>query len=160
MGATLGIKAERAAFATAEGAFLTILMKKIDIWNEADDVQKKLEVKLAREQANHQNNMACAAQEKVELEAKISTLQEENRRAVAEGSKFKDSFENGDKSVHDFVGKTREKARDAFAEGFCLAWKQVLDQNPEVNLSGLNGIVSLAVPRMILVGLPEASYFE
>lgn len=68
-------------------------------------------------------------------------LKEENRKVTAKGSKFKKGFENAKKAVHDFVGKANEKAMDAFADGFCLAQKQVLDLNPEANLSGLNGLV-------------------
>lgn len=48
---------ERVAFAAIEEAFLGVLKKKIGLWNEADGVLQQLEVDLAREKANHDNNI-------------------------------------------------------------------------------------------------------
>lgn len=84
-------------------------------------------MELAREKANHENNMVYAAKDKPDLEVKITSLKEEHRRPIAEGNKFNKSFENANKFVHGFVGKALEKARDSFAEGFCLAQKKILD---------------------------------
>lgn len=63
-----------------------------------DGVRKHLE----EEHANQVN---------AELEAKVTFLEEENRRTVAEGAKFRKSFKNTDKAMHEFVRKAREKAR-------------------------------------------------
>lgn len=82
-----------------------------------------------------------ADQAKVDLEhdmmAKISHL-------VTEGAKYKKGFENANKAVINFVGKTKEKAKNAFLMSFFLARKQALDWNSEVDLSRLNGLVCLA----------------
>lgn len=86
-------------------------------------------------------DMEYANQGKADLEAKVAFLEEENRKAITECAKFKKGFENANKAVHDFVCKTKENANDAFADGFCLAQKQILDRNPEADLSGLNGLV-------------------
>lgn len=78
---------------------------------------------------------------KVDLEAKIVFLEEENWKETIEGVKFKKGFENAYKVIYDFVGKAKEKAKDAFTDGFCLARKHVLVRNLEADLSSLNGLV-------------------
>lgn len=66
------------------------------------------------------------------------------RLEAAEVSKYKNGYENANKEVVDFVATTKEKAKEAFADGFCLARKHILDRNPEVDLTELNGLVHSA----------------
>lgn len=53
--------------------------------------------------------------------------------------KFKKGYANVKHVVNNFVGKAKEKARESFAEGFYLARMQIIDRNPEADLSALDG---------------------
>lgn len=60
---------------------------------------------------------------------------------TTEDAKYKNGYGKAKKAVIDFMAKAKEKAKDAFADGFCLARKQVFDRNPKTDLSSLNGLV-------------------
>lgn len=114
--------------------------KKTDPLNEEDNVRLQLEEDMAREKASDTVDVENANQAKAKVErepgGKIFDLEEENRRLATEVAKFKEGYENANKVVVGFVAK----GKDAFSNGLCLPRRQVLDRNPQVELSGLNGL--------------------
>lgn len=137
MGETLGLEVEVAAFSKAEGAFLAVLKAKVDLLNAAENAQKKLFEDLEKEKISHQVDVENAYKAKSDMEEErrgriweleeqlsafeVMKLRDENQWLSLDLEKFKKGYTNAKQVVYDAVGKAKEKAKESFAEGFCLA---------------------------------------